>query len=121
MLNKIFEAEKNNEVFCSSLLAPKKTRANKATRRVFQNLSRLDKMTATEKITKEIRRSKPAHQKNLANFRLATINVGSLFGQGAEVANIIGRRVKIAALQEVLFKNEGVRWIGGGEYAYKLF
>ena len=38
------------------------------------------------------------------------------------MANTLGRRrVKIAALQEVHFKNEGVRWIGGVECAYKLF
>ena len=33
----------------------------------------------------------------------------------------LGRRVKVAALQEVCYKNEGVRLIGGGKVTYKLF
>ena len=48
--------------------------------------------------------------------------MGSLVGRGAEVADTLGRRrVKKAALQEMHYKNEGVRWIEGGEFTYKLF
>ena len=79
--------ENSNKVFFSSLLAPGLTRANKATRKkVCQDISRLEKMKMPEKITKEIRWSEAANQKYLANFRLATINDGSLFGQGVEVS-----------------------------------
>ena len=55
-------------------------------------------------------------------LRLATVNVGSMVGRSAEVTETIGRRnVDVVALQEVRYKNEGVRKLRDGYFEYKLY
>ena len=45
------------------------------------------------------------------------VNVGSMVGRSAEVTETIGRRnVDVVALQEVRYKNEGVRKLRGGDF-----
>ena len=61
-------------------------------------------------------------RKSLVKLRLATVNVGSMVGRSAEVTETIGRRnVDVVALQEVRYKNEGVRKLRGGDFEYKLY
>ena len=61
-------------------------------------------------------------RKSLVKLRLVTVNVSSMVGRNAEVAEIIGgRRVDVVALQEVRYKNEGVRKLRGGDFEYKLY
>ena len=50
------------------------------------------------------------------------LNVGSMFGRSAEVTETIGKRnVDVVALQEVRYKNKGVRKLRGGDFEYKLY
>ena len=50
------------------------------------------------------------------------MNVGTMVGRSVEVAETLGRReLDIAALQEVRYKNEGVKLIRGGDFEYKLY
>ena len=49
-------------------------------------------------------------RKSQAKLKLAAINVGTLVGRSAEVVETIGRRrVDVVALQEVLYRNKGVK------------
>ena len=60
--------------------------------------------------------------KSQGKLRLATVNVGSMVGRSADVTETIGRRnVDVVALQEVRYKNEGVRKLRGGYFEYKLY
>lgn len=54
---------------------------------------------------------------------MGTVNVGSMSRRSAEVADMLCRRkVDVCCLQEVRFKNEGVRFLQGGDKTrYKLF
>ncbi len=53
-------------------------------------------------------------------LRMATINVGSVRGRGAEVEEILTTtRVDFCCEQESMFKGQGVRFVGGKE-RYKL-
>ena len=56
-------------------------------------------------------------------FRVGTVNVGSIAKRSGEVSDMLCRRkVDVCGLQEVRFKNEGVRFLQGGEkMRYKMF
>lgn len=55
-------------------------------------------------------------------WRLGTVNVGSLVGRSAEVVEMLTRRrVDIAGVQEVRYRNSGTRMIKGKSSKYKLF
>ena len=55
-------------------------------------------------------------------WRLGTVNVGSLVGRSAEVVEMLTRRrVDIAGVQEVRYRNSGTRMINGKSCKYKLF
>jgi len=108
---------------CSSALAPRAKRANRATRKKpNRERSKTDEMTAAGKTNKETSQPDVSVRKPQMTLRMATVNVGTLVGRGAEVAETLGRRrVDIAALQEVRYKNEGVKCVRGGDFQYRLF
>ena len=55
-------------------------------------------------------------RKSQVKLRLAMVNVGSMVGRSVEVTETIGRRnVDEVALQEVRYKNEGVRKLRGDD------
>ncbi|KAK3894077.1 hypothetical protein Pcinc_002179 [Petrolisthes cinctipes] len=55
------------------------------------------------------------------NVRLATVNVGTLKGRAREVIEMVARRkVDIGCMQEVRYKGQEARMLGGGE-TYKLW
>ena len=65
-------------------------------------------------------------KKNAEDFeviwRLGTVNVGSLVGRSAEVVEMLTRRrVDIAGIQEVRYRNSGTRMIKGKSSRFKLF
>ena len=116
---------KENKLFlCSSALAPRLQRANRATRKKLNiETDKVKSMTTPVKARWESRRI----EENLAGkshvkLILATVNVGSMIGRSAEVTETIGRRnVDVVALQEVRYKNERVRKLRGGDFECKLY
>ena len=116
---------KENKLFlCSSVLAPRVPRANRATRKKLNiETDKVKSMTTPVKTPWESRRIEGnLAGKSQVKLRLATVNVGSMVGRSAEVTETIGRRnVDVVALQEVRYKNEGVRKLRGGDFEYKLY
>ena len=115
---------KENKLFlCSSVLAPRVRRANRATRKNLNiETDKVKSMTTPVKAPPESRRIEGnLAGKSQVKLRLATVNVGSMVGRSAEVTETIGRRnVDAVALQEVRYKNDGVRKLRGGDFEYKL-
>ena len=115
---------KENKLFlCSSVLAPRVQRANRATRKKLNiETDKVKSMTSPVKAPWESRRIEGnLAGKSQVKLRLATVHVGSMVGRSAEVTETIERRnVDVVALQEVQFKNEGVRKLRGGDFEYKL-
>lgn len=107
----------------SSPLDPRATRANRVTRKKpIPKKSKIDEMTVFGKTQWETRQSDGSVRNSQATLRMATVNAGTMVGRSAEVAETLGRRkVDIAALQEVRYKNEGVKLIQGGDFEYKLY
>ena len=56
-------------------------------------------------------------------FRVGTVNVGSMMKRSGEVSDMLcWRKVDVYGLQEVRFKNEGVKFLQGGQkMRYKMF
>ena len=54
---------------------------------------------------------------------MGTVNVGSMMKRSGEVSDMLSRRkVDVCGLQEVRFKNEGVKFLQGGQkMRYKMF
>ena len=68
-----------------------------------------------------LRISGPRQCEERRSTRLATANVGTMKGRGREVVEMMARRrVDIACLQEVRYKGQGARVLGGGE-RYKFW
>ena len=116
---------KENKLFlCSSVLAPRVQRANRATRKKLNiETDKVKSMTTPVKASWESRRIEGnLAGKSQVKLRLETVNVGSMVGRSAEVTETIGRRNgDEVALQEVRYKNEGVRKLRGGDFEYKLY
>ena len=54
--------------------------------------------------------------------KVCTVNVGSLVGRGREIVEMLARRkIDVCCLQEVRYKNEGVKTIGSNDEKYKLW
>ena len=98
-------------------------RANRVTRKKLSLLgSKIGTMKTCGKAVLETKRTDNTIQKPQAKLRLATVNVGTLVGRAGEVVETAGRRkVDILALQEVRYKNEGVKYLKGGDFEYKMF
>ena len=110
--------------YCSSVSAPRALRANKVTRKKRNfGMSKAKLMTGPGKTFQETRKTeKFLARKSQGKLRLATANVGSMVGRSAEVTETVGRRgVDIVALQEVRFRNEGVKRLRGGDFEYRLY
>ena len=99
------------------MLVPGALEANKATGKT-QSL-RISNITPTTALGKTLRETRKLEETLIrtsqAKLRLATINVVTLVGGSAEVAETVGRRVDVAALQKVRFRNEGVKTLKGGD------
>jgi len=53
---------------------------------------------------------------------VGTVNVGNMMKRSGEVSDMLYRRRDVCGLQEVRFKNEGVKFLQGGQkMRYKLF
>ena len=107
----------------SSSLDPRVMRANRATRKKHSLLgSKVGIMTTSGKTNLQTKRTDNSIRKPQAVLRLATINVGTLVGRAAEVVETAGRRkVDVLALQEVRYKNEGGKYLKGGDFEYKMY
>ena len=109
--HKIFQCSKQklqltkiNKLFlCSSVLAPRVQRANRATRKKLNiETDKVKSMTTPVKAPWESRRiEENLARKSQVKLRLATVNVGSMVGRSAEVTETIRRNVDVVALQEV--------------------
>ena len=114
-----------NKLFlCSSVLAPRVQRATRTTRKKLNiETDKVKSMTPPVKAPWESRRIEGnLARKSQVKLGLAMVNVGSMVGRSAEVTETIGRRnVDVVALQEVRYKNEGVRKLRGGDFEYKLY
>ena len=116
---------KENKLFlCSSVLAPRVQRANRATRKKLNiETNKVKSITTPVKDPWESRRIEGnLTRKSQVKLRLAKVNVGSMVGRSAKVTETIERRnVDVVALQEVRYKNEGVRKLRRGDFKYKLY
>ena len=116
---------KENKLFlCSSVLSPRVQRANRATRKKLNiGTDKVKSMTTHVKAHWESRRIEGnLARKSQFKLRLATIHVGLMVGRSLEVTETIRRRnVDVVALQEVRYKNEGVRKLRRDDFEYKLY
>ena len=112
------------DFYCSSLLDPETLEAHKATRKK-QNLeiSNIKFMTAPGKTNWEIKKlEETLIRKSHAKLRLATITVGTLVGRSARVTETVGKGgVDIVALQEVHYRNDGVKTLKGDGFEFILY
>ena len=122
---KKMQLTKEDKLFlCSSVLAPRAQRANRATRKKLNiETGKVKSMTTPVKAPWESWSIEGnLARKSQVKLRLATVNVGSMVGRSAEVTETIGRRsVDVVALQEVRCSNEGVRKLREGDFEYKLY
>ena len=105
------------------LWVPRTIGANSTTgKEMSVSVSKGDLMTDPGKTFRETRIPDATSRKLKQTLRFATANVGSLTGRSAEVVDMLYRRkVDVAGLQEVRYKNHGTRTVKRGEETYKLF
>ena len=61
-------------------------------------------------------------QQPYQNFRVATLNIGTMRGRSGEVVETVARRaVDVCCLQEVRWRGKGTRMISGKDCKYKFF
>ena len=91
-------------------------------KRAKQGGSRGSVMTVVGKALVETNRPDVDTQKPLWSLRFATLNVGSLVGHSSEVVNMLERRkIDVACVQEVRYKNNSAKTFRGEMCDYKLF
>ena len=79
-------------------------------------------MTGPGKTPRETRNPDAALRNSVQTLRFASANIGTLVGRGGELVDMLNRRrVDVAGLQEVRYRNEGAKTVKGGEGSYKLF
>ena len=86
--------KENKLLLCSSVLAPRVQRANRATRKKLNiETDKVKSMTTPVKAPWESRRIEGnLAEKSQVKLRLATVNVGLMLGRSAQVTETIGRR-----------------------------
>ena len=116
------QTKENKLLLCSSVLALRVQWANSATRKKLNiETDKVKSMTTPVKAPWESRRiDGNLAGKSQFKLRLAKVNVDSMVGRSAEVTETIGRR-NVEALQELRYKNEGVRKLRRGDFEYKLY
>ena len=104
----------------SQLWAPRSVKATG--KEVSEQLRRRGLMTDPGKDPWETRNPDAALRNSVQTLRFASANVGTLSGKSAEVADMLHRRrVDVAGLQEVRYRNSGAKMVKGGGERYKLF